>query len=116
MLQVMYTVVEDAPVYHSNMRMHQRLFNVLLKYVRARRAAVRRKEAALRQQYLTLFEQWRQHMAGECAVERGTLVSTHSRAPALLGGDVTCCIHYGDVRSAFQNGGCHLQYRMSHFT
>lgn len=33
--QVMYTVVEDAPVYHRNMRSHQRIFDAMLAQVRA---------------------------------------------------------------------------------
>jgi hypothetical protein len=33
--QVMYTVVEDAPVYHRNMHSHQRIFDAMLAQVRA---------------------------------------------------------------------------------
>ena len=32
-LQVMYTVVEDAPVYRQNMRSHQRIFDAMLAQV-----------------------------------------------------------------------------------
>ena len=63
--QVMYTLVEEAGVYHHNLRTHQRLFEVLLETVRARRLAVKRKEIALGRQYQELYEQWRAHLAGD---------------------------------------------------
>ncbi|BDA48420.1 probable nuclear receptor corepressor 1 at N-terminal half [Coccomyxa sp. Obi] len=62
---VMYTLVEEAGVYHHNLKTHQRLFEVLLEAVRARRLAVKRKEVALGRQYQDLYEQWRTHLTGK---------------------------------------------------
>lgn len=63
-VQVMYGVVEEAPAYHHNLRTHQRLFDVLLKHVRSRKLALRRKEIAVGRQYQALYEQWRCHLTG----------------------------------------------------
>ena len=56
--------MEEAPAYHHNLRTHQRLFDVLLKHVRSRKLALRRKEIAVGRQYQALYEQWRCHLSG----------------------------------------------------
>lgn len=61
----MYTLVEEAGVYHHNLRTHQRLFEVLLEAGRARRLAVKCKEVALGRQYQDLYDQWRTHLTGD---------------------------------------------------
>lgn len=81
----MYTVVEEAGVYHHNLRTHQRLFEVLLEAVRARRLAVKRTEVALGRQYQELYEQWRTHLTGDFSPRECTVtLSCRSLAPIML--------------------------------